>query len=290
MRRRIVGRAALRDIAASPTLAIAIERLATSAYGHDVRSGQSLAEAQRAVFATTLWHLRVLAGWMPSAGGQMARTIAGGWEIANALAAVTGQGRPGDEYDLGAISTARNGLRGARGPEDVRTALARSAWGDPGTGDPEQIITWMRARWAERIATEVPATSEWASGWLALLLARVRFGERRPPPPRPLGHLVLGSGWRDAVDLASFRTSLPGSAAWALAGIESPSDLWRAEAAWWARVERDAASIDVDARPGRPEAFVASVATLAVDGWRARAALALAAHGGGPMEAFDVVG
>ncbi len=290
MRLRIVGREELRAVAAAPTLEAAIERLAATAYGRTVHPGESLVEAQHAVFATTLWHLRVLAGWLPAAGARVARTLAGAWEIANALAAVGDGQSNGAPYDLGALATARRGLRDATGAEQVRAALARSAWGDPGTVDAEQLVTWMRVRWAERVTTEVPAPSDWAAGWLALLLARVLFAEHRLPPPRPLGRDVLGSGWRDAFDLASFRKQLPASAAWALVDLDSPADLWRAEAGWWARLERDAEAMNIDARPGRPEAFVASVALLAADGWRVRAALALAARAGSPMEAFDVVG
>ena len=40
--------------------------------------------------------------------------------------------------------------------------------------------------------------------------------------------------------------------------------------------------------PG-PEILVGAVALLAVDAWRVRAALEVAAHGGGPLEALDVV-
>ena len=81
--RRRLGRTGARAVATSPSLELAIHQLVRSPYVHDVRVGQSLAEAQRAVSATALWHIRVLAGWLPRGGAEVVRTLAGGWEIAN---------------------------------------------------------------------------------------------------------------------------------------------------------------------------------------------------------------
>ena len=51
-------------------LAQAEQILADSPYGHGVHVGQTLAEAEHALAATVLWHLRVLAGWQPRPGAR----------------------------------------------------------------------------------------------------------------------------------------------------------------------------------------------------------------------------
>lgn len=61
------------QVAASRELDDALRYLAATPYRHDVIPGATPAEAQRAVSATLLWHLRVLAGWQPAA----ARTPSG---------------------------------------------------------------------------------------------------------------------------------------------------------------------------------------------------------------------
>jgi hypothetical protein len=65
-------------------------------------------------------------------------------------------------------------------------------------------------------------------------------------------------------------------------------ELSQAEAAWWDRLEADAESAASLASLG-PAAVVSTVALLAVDARRVRAALTLAARGGTPLEAFDAV-
>lgn len=60
-----------------PSLEVALAALADTPYGHELHPGQPLAEAQRAVTATLLWHLRVLAGWLPREGPGMLRLLAG---------------------------------------------------------------------------------------------------------------------------------------------------------------------------------------------------------------------
>ena len=73
-----------------------------------------------------------------------------------------------------------------------------------------------------------------------------------------------------------------------LADVAGPQDLWRAEAAWWRRVEREAFSLlrgsSFDVVPP-----VAALAVLAVDAWRVRAALETAAGHHDDLELFDAV-
>jgi hypothetical protein len=79
---RRLGAGAARALAASSSLEVALAALAATPYRHEIRPGHSLAEAQRAVTATLLWHLRVLAGWLPREGADMLRLLAGWFEIA----------------------------------------------------------------------------------------------------------------------------------------------------------------------------------------------------------------
>jgi hypothetical protein len=78
----------------------------------------------------------------------------------------------------------------------------------------------------------------------------------------------------------------PTDARWVLAGIDRPEELWRADVAWWHRVERDAFALLRRASFGRPP-VIGAVAVLAADAWRVRAALEVAARGS--VEAFDAV-
>jgi len=54
---RRLGREAARSLAASRSIDAALTSLVHTPYGHDVRPGQTLAEAQRAVVATAIWNV-----------------------------------------------------------------------------------------------------------------------------------------------------------------------------------------------------------------------------------------
>ena len=79
--RRRLGAAGARELAASPGLSEALTSLARTPYGHDIRVTHTLAEAQHAIGATLLWHLRVLSGWLPRGGAEAVRLLAGGFEV-----------------------------------------------------------------------------------------------------------------------------------------------------------------------------------------------------------------
>lgn len=286
---RRLGRTGARAVASSPSLDLALRQLAQSPYAHDVRPGQRLAEAQEAVLATVLWHLRIIAGWLPRSGAEMARVLAGYWEIANVallLGSMEGA-NVGTPFDLGTLGTVWNRARVARTPDEVRATLAASPWGDPGTNVPATLVVWLRMRWAERVAQIVPGAYDWGAGLLALLVAREVFAAGRRPGPRAWPTAPLGSGWQDATTITDFAMRLPRGARWALEGIQDPTDLWRAEARWWTRVEADALAMLARFQPGGREAVVASAALLLADAWRTRAALEIADRAGLPLEAFD---
>jgi hypothetical protein len=113
---RRLGAGAARTLAASSSLEVALAALAASPYRQEVRPGQRLAEAQRAVAATLLWHLRVLAGWLPREGADMLRLLAGWFEVANVdelLHRLAG-GEAEEPFRLGALATAWPRLAPAR--------------------------------------------------------------------------------------------------------------------------------------------------------------------------------
>ncbi len=296
MAQRRVGVAAARSLAGQPTFEAALEALAESPYGRDVRVGSTLSEAQRAVAATLLWHIRVLAGWVPRGDSRVLRVLAGGFEVANVderLREVTG-GSSDPPFRLGGLATAWPVLAEATSAVDLRERLGRSVWGDPGADAPDAIRLGMRLSWASRVAGNVPAARAWAAGAAALVVARALLldAARIPAATALAATPLLGSRWPGATSLAALRTGLPPDARWALSPIDDPADLWRAEAAWWARLSSDGFALL--RRPvTTSEPVLGAVAVLGADAWRVRAALEVAARGGASapaaMEAFDAV-
>jgi hypothetical protein len=287
---RRVGPEAARRIAAAGSLEAALRLLAATAYGREVHPGQTLAQAQHAAAAAILWDLRVLAGWLPQGGAHLLRTLAAWFEIANVdeLLHTMRAGQPGNVFALGSLATAWTRVREAGSVADLRAGLAASAWGDMGADSASAIRLGMRVRWGRWAAGLRDPVRTWATAATALLVAGQRFaaGQAIPAAMRPSLRGVTGAA-TGAGTLATMATALPPRARWVLAGVTSPDDLWRAEAAWWARVEQDAFSLlRTSASDSTP--VIGAAAVLAADAWRVRAALATAA-GGGPLEAYDAV-
>jgi hypothetical protein len=92
------------------------------------------------------------------------------------------------------------------------------------------------------------------------------------------------------VGLDGLRAALPADAAWPLRDVDSPEELWQAEAGWWRRVETEATTLARGLRAGR-SVIVGVVALLALDAMRVNAALGAAARGGAGAgkEAFDAL-
>jgi hypothetical protein len=250
-----------RRLAACGSLAEALHLLAATPYGANIRRDSTLAAAQHEVAGTLLWDLRVLAGWLPRDGVRLLRTLGGWFEIANVdelLQSIAG--RPaGPEFRLGALATAWPRLAQAASAGELRTALAASAWRDPGQPTAQAIRLGMRSRWTARIAELGEPARTWAAGAAALLVP----GELAGP--------------------------VPARARWVLAGITSPAGLWRAETALMARVEQD--GLRLLRAPGLDRGVVlGAAAVMACHAWRIRAALELAARGGTPVEAYDELG
>ncbi|WOP39101.1 hypothetical protein RKE32_37770 [Streptomyces sp. Li-HN-5-13] len=292
---RYPGAAGAREIAACATLGEALQRLAGTPYARYARATAVLPDAQRAVSATLLWHLRVLAGWLPRGGARLLVPLASGFEVANVavrLSAPDGRGTSAPEpYRLGALETAWRRLDEAGTPAELRAALAASAWGDPGGDTPWALVTGMRMTAARRTAVAVPQARDWAVGRAALLTARELFvhGRSLPEPVRRDAARLLGARAPDTASYEAFRERLPSPARRLLTDVEEPEELWRAETRWWHSVRDDGAAMLRDGRYG-PRVVVGAVAVLSVDAWRVRAALESAARGGRLGEAFDALG
>ena len=289
---RRIGPARARDLAATGSLAQAEQILADSPYGHDVHVGQTLAEAEHALAATVLWHLRVLAGWQPRPGARALRLLVGWFEIANIIGharAVSGAAVE-PSFHLGALGTAWSRLRTTSSLAELRRALTQSLWGDPGGESPSDIAVGVALTWACRVATGVPEASDWACGGAAVLVARRLLLEGRPlaQPAQASAERILGRASTAAQNLQEFSGQLPARARWALAGAVDIGELWQAEFRWWSRVERDGFELVRRARFG-PGLTIGAAAVLAADAWRCRAALEIAAGGGGSMEVYDAV-
>ncbi|MGZ4195356.1 MAG: hypothetical protein ACXVEW_05840 [Solirubrobacteraceae bacterium] len=271
------------EIARAPSLGDALAGLAGSAYGERVRSGQDLAIAQRGVAETLLWHLRILAGWLPAAGAALVRTLAGWFELVNIdarLAALASDGREPPPFVLGTLATAWGAVEGSRTIEEVANAVADSGWRVHRGSTASELALGLRVAWARRIQDSVPQAADWVAGAGALLVARELL------VARTRGHaaqLLLYPGIDEQVlaagSLPELSAAVGPRAGWALSGIGEPTDLWQAEIGWWDRVEDDALGL---LRHTDDEVVVlAAVALLAVDAQRTARALQSAAHGAG---------
>jgi hypothetical protein len=289
--RRRLGRVRARALALEPSLRSGLQLLAESPYGHDVDTSMPLPVAQRAVETTAVWHLRVLAGWLPPGGAEMVRAFAGRWEIENIeerLVSFRGVAAP-TPFALGALATSWPRIARATSIGQVREMLGASPWSDPGGSDAAEITLGLQLGWARRLADVVPSAADWAAGWSALLVARSVFiggrlaTELRPRPAE------LGAEWSGARSVRDLADRLPRGARWVLEGVVEPEELWRAEARWWNRLESDGLKLVSSPGPD-PRVVAGAAAVLTADAWRIVAALELAARGGRGIEVFDAVG
>ncbi|MEV7011405.1 hypothetical protein [Streptosporangium sp. NPDC051022] len=281
--RRRAGPSLARRVAGCGSVAEAVAVLADTSYGHDVRRDQGLSAAQWAVLAALLWHLRVLAGWLPPEGGRMMRVLVRWFELANVDELMYRfTGRPGEpEFVLGSMDTAWSRLRRCASPAEIQTVLADSPWGDPGGDGHREIQLGMRLAWGARLLDAVPSAKTWILGAVALLVARVRHAEGLDLPPRVRDRCLplLGADASGAPSITEMAGRLPSAARWALRDIADPRELWRGEERWWRRVEEE--GLGLLAGSGFSSGPVlGAVAVLASDAWRVRGALESAARGG----------
>jgi hypothetical protein len=252
--------------------------LTASAYGERVAEGEDLAHAERGIAQTLLWHLRILAGWLPAAGAGLVRTLAARFEMENIdarMAALAADGREPPPFALGGLASAWPRLEQARTSEGLRAAIADSVWGARPEPSGEELPLALRAAWARRVQEAAPEAGDWIAGACALLVARELFlgiGDAHAQQLRRLPGIREPA--LQAASLEELRAVLPASAAWALAGTRGAADLWRAELRWWRRVEGDAGVL-VRGRDPRA-AVLGAVALLAADARRTVSALAAA--------------
>ena len=284
--RGLAGPGAATSLAASPSLADALGILDSSPYGRDLHSTMDLATAQHGVSAALLWHLRILAGWAPALGSESMRLLTGGFEIANVAGALARlEGRRGHApYELGSMAVAWPVVREARTAGDVRAALRASPWGDPGSEDGAAVRVALQIAWARQVHDGVPGAAPWAQRAAALVLARVLAANGQGSlAPTTRAHLdyLLGRRWVNATSVGDLSRWLAHSTAVALGDSADEEDRWRAEVTWWERLESEA---DLLTRRGGELSCVAVAAQLAADAWRVRAALVVAARGGGDLK------
>lgn len=293
MAKRRIGAGAAREIAAQRSLADGLARLADTVYADRVIGCTTLDAAERATRDTTLWQLRVLAGWMPATGTRLARTAAAAYERDNVLALGRSfdDGRPtAAPFDLGSLGTAWSRLRSATSTEELQESLRRSPWGDLGPGRPAGMRDVLTLVWLGRLAEVAGAARPWAEAAAALIVARILLVDGVEPSPRirQLVRPLLGAGWETARELAALRAVVPRAANAVFEAVTSPEDLWLAEARLRTRVEADGFRLLRGALPG-PDAVLGGMAVLGMDAWRVRAALAAAAAGSGTSEVLDAV-
>lgn len=256
---RRVGAGTARRLAGAGDVPEAVRLLSTTPYGYAVTPGMDLAAAQRAVSATLLWHLRILAGWQTPLRSSPIRSLAAGFEVANTvdlLLSLEGADRPAP-FELGSLSTAWRALRPARSPDQVRAVLGHSRWGDPGSADPAAVRLAMTVEWAYRVWDEVPAAGSWAREAAKLLAAHLEASGVQAGVSPATRHRLQQLIGREPDTL----------------GVDRLEEAWLR---WWHQVAERARAMTAGGRPG-PEATAGVVGLLAVDAWRVRAALALSA-------------
>jgi hypothetical protein len=270
--RRRLGAAGARRLAGSDSIEQAVATLADTPYGHDVKATDDISTAQHAVAASLLWNIRVLGGWVPRTGVPALRALAAAFEVANTdehRRALRGE-PPGPIFRLGSFATAWPRIAATTSTSDLRECLRTSAWGDPGSDSDRTIHLYLRVACAARVAAAVPMTEPWMRTTVELLLTRDRLITRRPTPP------------------AVQRAADPLVRADDVPGHNDLRQLWRLESSFWRGVERDAfAALRGSSFDMRPT--VATLALLAVDAWRVRAALETAAGQHDDRELFDAV-
>jgi len=282
------------ELASSPSTQAAMRLLAASSYRRAIETAPSGPAAGRAVDNVALWHLRVLNGWAPGVGTAVLKVLAGRFEIENLVDRFRRFRGAETEapFVLGSLATTWRQAAAAGGPAEVRRILQRSAWGDPGGDEPAAVRLGLDLAWARRLSRVAPEHSSWAPSFSALTFAKaVASGGAATlaESPREDAALLLGEAALHAGSLGELRERVPPRARFVLEAAGEDGALWRAETAWWRRVDLEALALVLGPLPG-PTSVLAAGMALLCDARRVRGALELAALGGRtPGEATDVV-
>ena len=151
------------------------------------------------------------------------------------------------------------------------------------------MLLRLRLEWALRLAELDPATTAWGMGAAAIVAARALVERGRPLDPGDAKRIpIVLRHVTGATTLPALASALPDSARWAIEPIETPRDVWRAEACWWRRVDRDGEHLLRAARPGIG-VVVGALAVRMADAWRTAAALDIGSRGGRGQEVLDAI-
>ena len=287
-----LGPAGARELAGAGSLDAALGILTTSSYGERLHPGLDLAASEHEVFASVLWNLRVLAGWSPALGASRLHALAGVFELMNLqgdLARIEGHESPAP-FELGSLASVSRHVAPLTVGE-LRDALRRSPWGDPGALDATGVNIALQFTLARRIVDDVPEAGQWAQTYAALVLSRL-VKEDCPldtdSTSAANARAILGSRALSTTSLGELRDALPRDVASILKDVTNPDDLWLAEAQWRTRLWDEA--LEKLRRGGAgPETVVAAIALQFADAWRVRTALEVAARAGRGIEVLDAV-
>lgn len=268
--RHRLGSTGVENLAARRDIDEALATLAGTTYESASHTGPDLEVVQHAVGSQALWHLRILAGWVPPGGVRAIQALAGWFEIANledlAVALSSGENRPASPlYDLGRLSVTWRGVRDAGTFAEMRETLPATEWGDPGGDSVGTFLVGLRMGWAGLLRRDVAERREWGMGLVALVLAQSRFLPGSVDRPISPGHVQgLGDRWQDTTDLENYIAALPPAAGWVFAAVHRSEELWQAEETWWKRLADDGADLLHAQQLGR-QTVIGSAAVIIAD-------------------------
>lgn len=283
---RLLPSAAVESLARSPSAGEALELLAQTPYGPRLDARWARVDVEHALRQAVLDDMNVIGRWMPSRGAGLVRAGAAYFELRNLLgrAAELAGGPAGRVCDMGHLWTvAPQRLAGVTSRAELNRLLAASPWGDPGELEGAALEPRLERRWLRRLeaaAGRLPrsrgllsALDRWLGAGGVVRAARLRFVRGLSPQElravrSPWPHALREREWRlllDAPDLARLVAAAPRRHAWALADVEAPGDLWRAETAVWRLVTADSRDLSARTRPAGPEVVAGYVALKAAE-------------------------
>ena len=191
---------------------------------------------------------------------------------------------------LGSLGIAWPRLVMATDVHQVRQALGRSVWGDPGSDDVNAMMLGLRLSWLRRLQRLLPSQTDFCTGAAAVLVATERYGYQRRTSEVVARDLrrMIGHRWTEATSLEQFLNALPAPASWPFESVTTPFDLWQAELAVAARAAQLGTAGIKTTRPNR-ETMAAIMMAFLVDLWRVTAAIEMAGRTRQPSEVLDAV-
>jgi hypothetical protein len=202
-------------------------------------------------------------------------------------------------FELGSLALSWPALASAGSAGDLRQRLARSIWGDPGGEDLGTVRLGLRLAWARQTADQLPSLRRLAASFAGLAVARAKAGGvGLQGRALDLAQRLLGSDLslpQAAQDAAFSQTATSGELP---ADPSSPDPAqghangwdrrWAGEVAWWSEMAATGSKLAAESNPS--ESMVTGVVLLlAVDAWKVRGALEIAATRDAPRELADAL-